>query len=468
LAAHRDAERMKLYVAAVALVGCTQSSSPVKAHLTWRYPDGTAVPADLTQVQYQVLVENGDHYDRYPDQPVTGTADGTFEIPDVPDGPYWIEGRHVGSDSYPTIVRREDHDIDEGQDVLGRPDDVLVAAPTPLMIDATNMGPWGAQDALAIDCWNNATEAWAPTFTPALAVGAQEIHGSFDWSSMPAVYSFGRAGLPYLMRAGDHVTISHETDLQTTPVSTSALTQVLDTDAPAQMDGQSATLGGTFVDVSRTEQMSVTIDPTAFETQPGLYTNWYVRAVAGQGSAQRFGIGPDLFAVGQSTPMAASTTTVSYGDPFDPAWTPLLQASFELEWKVDGFSLYIQLAYEERPLDTGAFTFEPVPPPKDLTIDGQSITGTVAGMTGASLTLKAKVPDGTSAIEVSVRHLTSGPGSYPELAGDMYAEHMPIQLPAEIFKSGDRYALEIIAYANDGARSRYSTATTDVFTYTAQ
>jgi hypothetical protein len=280
-----DARFMKLYVAAVALAGCAQSSSPVTAHLAYRYSDGTTVPMDLSHEQYQVLVENGDGYDRYPDQPVVGTMEGTFEIPDVPDGPYWLEASAVGSDSYPTLSHQTKHELAKTEGVLGRPDDVPVAAPTPLMVDATNMSPWAASDALYVDCFENATEASTPMFTPALAAGDQAIHGSFDWSGPQEVYSFGLTGLPYLMRAGDHVTVSHQVQVQTTPVETYRLSQVLTTDAPAQASGQSATIAGAFVDVPATEQLAITVDPT-FAASSDASVSWYVTAVAGLGTAQ--------------------------------------------------------------------------------------------------------------------------------------------------------------------------------------
>lgn len=455
---------MKLYVAAVALVGCAQSSSPVTAQLAYRYPDGTTVPMDLSHEQYQVLVENGDGYDRYPDQPVVGTVEGTFEIPDVPDGPYWLEASAVGSASYPTLSHQTKHELAKTDDVLGRSDDTPVAAPTPLMVDATNMNPWAASDVLYIDCFENATEASTPMFTPALATGAQEIHGSFDWSGPQDVYSFGVTGRPYLMRAGDHVTVSHETEVQTTPVSTYRLTQVLTTDAPAQTSGQSATITGAFVDVPATEQLSITVDPT-FAGSSDTSVSWYVTAVAGLGTAQGYTIGPNLFEIFQPAPLSPVTTTVSYGNPFDPSWTPLLQVNVQRQWTLGNSTFPISIAYEDRPLPAGSFTFDPLPVASNITIGGYPVGHTFDVTPGVSLPLDAHVADGTSSIGVTVWHVTD---SFPAAAGYVFTDHMPIDLPAEIFHSGDRYALEIITYATDGDHYRASTATTDVFTYTAQ
>jgi hypothetical protein len=45
---------------------------------------------------------------------------------------------------------------------------------------------------------------------------------------------------------------------------------------------------------------------------------------------------------------------------------------------------------------------------------------------------------------------------------------MPVDLPAEIFQSGERYAFEIIAYTGDGTHQRSAAATTGVMTYIAQ
>lgn len=458
-----DDRHMKLYVAALALVGCTQGSSPVKGHLEYRYPGGTTVPIDLSQVQYQVLVPSGDGYDRYPEQPVLGTAEGTFEIPDVPDGPYWLQSNVVGG--APSIAFHNQRELESTEDVLGRPDDVQVAAPTPLMIDATNLAAWGPMDQLYIDCWENATEASTPTFMPALGAGAEAIHGSFDWSNQQDVYSFGPTRPPRLMRAGDHVVISHEADQQTTPVATLVLAQYLMAEAPAQVSGQSATISGGFQDVPPYLQMTITVDPARFEPSPGVTTNWNVSAAVGLGTAQGFSIGPELFAAGQNMPTTATTTTVTYGNPFEVSWTPLLIARFEEEWSVEGFELPVTLAYEDRPLGASDFTFEPLPPTRNVTIDGHAITGTLQATAGVALPLEGTLPDGASYVEVAVWHSKDG---LPSVAGNVYSDHLPIDLPAELFQSGERYAFQILAYSTDGDRHLYSSATTDAFIYTAQ
>lgn len=455
---------MKLYVAAVALVGCAQSSS-VQGHYQYRYMDGTTVPIDLTHVQFQVLVENGDGYDHYPEYSVAGTVDGTFEIPDVPDGPFLL--MDVSPGGFPYVGRPSTRDIESTRDMLGRPDDVQVTAATPLTIDATNLSPWGTNDGLYIDCLENATEASTPTFTPALATGASAIDGSFDWDDTQHVYAYGKTRLPYLMRAGDHVTISHETDLQTTPIATFALTQVLTADAPAQVNGQPATVTGAFVDVARTEQLSITVDPAPLVAQGNPPARWSVNAIAGPLTNEGYYLGPDLFGTFQAAPIQAATTSVTYGNPFDATSTPWLYADFGADWKVSElFTEPVNLAHEDRPLASGSFTFEPLPAPTDVTMDGNAVGNTFRVTPGVSLPLDADVPDGTKVINVTVMHVDQA--GFPAVAGNVVTDRMPVALPAEMFQSGEKYAFEITAWQYDGDVTRSSTATTDVMTYIAQ
>jgi hypothetical protein len=156
---------------------------------------------------------------------------------------------------------------------------------------------------------------------------------------------------------------------------------------------------------------------------------------------------------------------VSYGNPFDPSWTPLLRVNVQRQWTLGNSTFPISIAYEDRPLPAGSFTFEPLPVASDITLGGHPVGDTFDVTPGASLPLDAHVADGTSSIGVTVWHVTD---SFPAVAGYVFTDHMPIDLPAELFHSGDRYAFEIITYAADGDRYRASTAATDVFTYTAQ
>lgn len=455
---------MRLYVAAFVLAGCTQGS-PVKGHFQYRYPDGTLVPEDISGFMIQVYVENGDGFDRYPDHPIVGGADGTFVVGDVPDGPFWI--RYISNDHYGALEHHDEHDFVDALDVLGRPDDTHPTSATPLMVDATAMAPWSTSDGLYFDCFENATEASTPPFAPALAAGDQQMHSQFDWSDTTHVYAFAASKLPYLMRAGDHVTISRESLLQEKPIETVALTQVLTTDAPAQIDGRTGSISGTFVDVARTDELAITVDPSQFEARNAPpFPSWSATAIVGPGTTKGIRLGPNLFGVAQYSPTTPTTTMVSYGNPFDPTWEPRLYADFSSSWSFGNEISEYTIAHEDRPLSAGAFTFEPLPPAGGVNIAGSPVGSTFEVTKGASLPLGATLPDGTS--EVAVTVFDEHSDGTVESTAYFATDEMPIEMPGELFQSGDHYMFVITAVVSDGTRNRSSTAVSDVMTYIAR
>jgi hypothetical protein len=270
------------------------------------------------------------------------------------------------------------------------------------------------------------------------------------------------------MRAGDHVVIARASRLQPEPTLTEVLTQVLMTNAPAQASGQTATVTGAFDDVQRTEQLTIDVDPSQFEAHPSPFSSWDVGAIAGPAASKGIRLGPDLFGVLQtSVTTAPVTTTVSYGNPFEPSWTTRLSAEYQTMHQFGLASIQYRLAYEERPLAAGTFTFEPLPPATNLAIDGHAIGGDFQVTPGASLPLDGTVADGAS-IGITVFHVVTGTASTPEIVASLFTDRLPVELPADIFTSGEQYVLEVTSYASDGDRNRSSSMFTDPFTYIAQ
>jgi hypothetical protein len=97
------------------------------------------VPRDLSAAMISALVSKGDG--TFTTFPGSGTAMGTFEIPGVPDGPYYlgIEGRFIV-----TAART----LDISRRFVGRTSQKAVAVATPLTLNIANMNAWQDTDFL--------------------------------------------------------------------------------------------------------------------------------------------------------------------------------------------------------------------------------------------------------------------------------------------------------------------------------
>ena len=127
---------MRWFVVA-ALAACSQSQSPVRGSYAYHYADGTRVPIDLRGSLFQAYVEDEAGFATYPAEPVEGRADGTFEIPGVPDGPFVL--RRSAAGIYGVFTPEDDHDVAETVDVLGRPDAQPASAATKLRLDVMGL-----------------------------------------------------------------------------------------------------------------------------------------------------------------------------------------------------------------------------------------------------------------------------------------------------------------------------------------
>ena len=286
----------------VALVGCAQDRSPVRGTYVYRYPDGSTVPVDVSAYTFQAYVSDGTGFSAYPAAPVAGTADGTFEIPDVPDGPVLVRRSFPGY--FGQFTAYDDHEVIETFDVLGRPDAQPSSASTRLHLDANGLAAWHAGDWLVLDCFGNASEIADPKLTPALAANATAIHASVAWGN---AYSWGPSGGAYLMdpAAGDALLVTHETAHTTGDLTTWSLTQTLDASAPAQVDGQSATVSGAFADVDPTARLTATMrgDALAPTLPPGTIPGEQrVSLLVGPGTRTAPSSGPSSLRCGAPTP----------------------------------------------------------------------------------------------------------------------------------------------------------------------
>src|SRR5262249_28354836 len=101
------------------------------------------------------------------------SMDGTFTIPGVPAGLYYL---HYGS----TFVFTSERTMDLGSRYCGRPAAVVPAQPTPLVLSATGLSPWSDGEitelfSLGAGTWGDVFTAVDPAQVP--LIGATDLTG---------------------------------------------------------------------------------------------------------------------------------------------------------------------------------------------------------------------------------------------------------------------------------------------------
>ena len=456
--------------AALVLAGCVDSRSAVHGTYAYRYPDGATVPIDLTTTSFQAYVLEGAGFVPYPRDPVLGNADGTFEIADVPDGPYLLR-RSVGG-FYGVFMPHDDHVFDEPWDVLGRPDAALAETEAPLELDASGLAAWQDDDVLFVDCFGNASEVVDPELSPPLARGATAIHATFDWARG---YSWGASSGAYLMDpdAGDELVVAHASARVDGDLRTWAVTQVLTAPAPTQVADQLSRVTGTFVDVVPAASLTATVpgDQLAATLEPGVTpVDQGIVVVTGPGTSTGELLGPELARASTRTATAPMTATVAYANPFDPAWRPRItgwyNASRHLETGRQGpLDIAFTAFGESVPLADGPFVFEPLAPVHAATIDGEAI----AGGTHAVAPRHALRLDFAEPAEATKGRVIVWRVDRIYEAAYVVFDRAPVDLPPDIFQDGGRYTFQIDVFADDDRGGQRTASTyTDAVTIVSQ
>jgi hypothetical protein len=351
------------------------------------------VPRDLSTLEIAAFVAPA--FDRIQG---IGTADGTFEIPGVPEGPYTLTFgfAHVVTD-------RSSHDF--STDVLGRADVAVVANPSPMTFNVGNLQAWQTGDELQMFVPGSGTIAYAmqDNANQSPPVGATTLT-NFTFDLSRADYRADIDG-----SAGD---LLLATQLSTQTVGAHTFRAVSRGFAPAAFsigNGGTATLNGSFTIPAANATLDVTWDRAAFDSAlrtavPGSeslnYSVLGASALPEAGSRGLYHSAPDLlvFEPGYSSDASNVVAAWPYRDPFPAAWTRTLTARY--------FTFrYIQLGSADPravfasidvdvdratllPSATLAPLITPVLAPK---INGSDAFGAVAGM-GLTPTISWEAP----------------------------------------------------------------------------
>jgi hypothetical protein len=286
------------------------------------------VPYDLSSVEIAVRVPPT--FEVYPG---TGTAEGTFSIPGVPVGTYYLQ---IGTG---TVLVATADDIDLRGDVLGRPDATPVTvSPTDLVLDVDNLAPWQEGDELQMYSAGSATVAFA--MQDAATAGAPVTD---DVALAGFTYDVAGAADSLLVdgEAGDQLVVT-----QLAVASFEALVGILYRRVTraylpgpfTMIDGEPTALDGAFVEVPQTSSFAFDWDRSSFDTvlragapldETLVYPQLTVHTLPEAADRGIYFDSADLLSVrpGWTDDLSSLAVTLDHGDPYPAEWTRLVTAS---------------------------------------------------------------------------------------------------------------------------------------------
>lgn len=264
--------------------------------------------------------------------PGVGAADGSFEIPDVPEGAYYL---HLGTN----WIHTTSHTVDLGEARLGRPDVVPTTMATPVVFDVTGLSPWETDDTLEAVSSNAGMFVFAAEYygTPAPMVGASALTGlTMDWYGDP----FPRPGYLIDGGAGDRLSLVQlERRLTASGEPYEGLTRHVEFAPFTMVDGVSTTLAGALAPVPQTTldiewpmaefaALGDAVHPNSVDYAGSFYVSPQPGGLAhGVVSAN-----PDLVRFFLAPGWNVNLSGMSYGNPFPATWETY--ASVSMIWRV--------------------------------------------------------------------------------------------------------------------------------------
>ena len=357
---------------------------------TIRDTGSTMVPDDLTLNTIAALVPRPSG--RFTTIAGLGNADGTFTIPNVPEGTYYLQYGFPGF-TYNYIVTSS-HRLDFGTDSVGRSDVSYGASTTTLSLALSGLSPWGTKDHVEMLSSNSGAycyslndqtsppAAGATTLTatklnyPGYCYPGQLIDGTK--SDLAYVYQLSTKTSPVL---GAYTALTNSLLLPTN----FSVVNAQDNPVTATLAAVPQNSFSTRFAISQFEQLAAAGTPGAqvsgtyllLESQPG-------------GLAYGpFSTSADLIEV-LSTPGAADKDTgaLSYGNPFPTSWGTYANV-------ITGFNVSYTLPNAPSPLTVqGSIIYAadastlgatgltpPIGPVRNIKVNGQPATSLLANVT---------------------------------------------------------------------------------------
>lgn len=420
-------------------------------------------PIDPSTVTLSALVAGKEGFTSH-----AGTLgeDGTFTLPGVPEGEYYLEIASPGS--APTFLVTTERTLDLGAVRSGRVDAKAPTLPTVVAITASGLTPW--QDADSLEVFSLGAGTWDGSgilaFTGLLTAGTTTLAGfevdSADWRA-PALLDGTR---------GDRVSITHLTTRNDAGFVYKAVGEALTPPPFTQSDGQASVIEGSFQPTPQ-EHVALSVkrsalDQVAMEGSPAaLITGHEVYLHAEPGGASRATSSPTpTLLLGTDSDAADGALELDYGDPFPAAWATIASVGVT-------YTAFYTLPGESTPMNVNGFASvvapiddlagEPVTPrigsPQHLQIGGQDGSGAVSGV-GLTPEIQWSPPTlgKPDAYAVSVRRLEANKSI--KRVARLVTTGTSVVIPPGILIAGGSYVLVVTARTGyDPARPNISGTT---------
>ncbi|HET8901674.1 MAG TPA: fibronectin type III domain-containing protein [Holophagaceae bacterium] len=418
----------------------------------------TLQPLDLSATPIQALVPNASG--GFDTLTGAGHSDGTFSIPNVPEGYYWLR---FGS----TYVWTSSSYVDWSNDLFGRADGVYPGnSPTTLSLSLTGLNPWQAQDDLVWD---------VPVQGTALALPL----GSADIANAPAPGATALAGfsvnfagndIQFPLLDGTKGDQAYLNQLTTRPAGAEtyrALAKSFVAPATTMTDGGTTNLSGGFLDVPQASSLRLNWQRSAFAAlAPGVNP-----AAVPSGSffftyayplPSSYGLPANAFELLDYTGPGTGDVDLGdlpYGNPFPASWSVAAETyeAFNVSYLAPGATSPLVLTrYSYQATTTLPTAAAPVTPllgpiqaPK---INGKDLFANQLSV-GTNPTLSWNPPSvgAPSGYVISCYRLfASGTGSSIQTVGRFRTRTTSIKLPSGILAAGNTYVFTIAAIRANG------------------
>jgi hypothetical protein len=316
------------WVFALALaLGCDSAAGPsdltgtiVDTHLTERGEEPWPFGPDDVELAAVVPEADGTW------TTIAGMVDrmGTFRVPQVPGGDYYLRMRKAGFDSWPVFIHASARTFDLGALYLGRPDAEEPTGPTPLTVNATGLAAWETSLRLGLFSLGagSADHDLDEAAVTLPAPGATTLQGfTIDVSLL------SRPGLVD-GSVGDTLFLTQHTVLKHNGLPYWSLVRALQADSFSQADGEPVAISGTFLpakvdrqlvswDLGSLARATKDVNPSASEGIHGLL--FYAdpagpRRTSSSPSPLLMSTGID----GQKSPNSDFPFNLAFGNPYQP------------------------------------------------------------------------------------------------------------------------------------------------------
>ena len=400
-----------------------------------------------------------------------GLANGTFSIPNVAPGHYWL--KH-GSYYYWTNTSA----IDTGYDQQGRSGNTPASGSINFNLSGSTV--W--QDSDELHVYSSNANAWNAYPTPPWAVGTTALNGLANWQNStidPA--------------QGDRLYVTHLSTRTASVAQVQALSDVLGP-LSTYVGAGTASIGGAMQPVSQTGSIRANIKGSVFRATEISMHPLSVHEVStfgldlqpGGESKGWIGSSPDLVAYSASihdsglVDFDVDLGAISYGNPYPSGWKPFVFCRYQsyvpyfAQGATASVKVYSYNGSSSTTLPTSTSAFGPlVGPPDAVSINGSSFFNDHSA-SGLSPNVSWRAPIVGSATDYRLTIYRLSPdglgGSRIDFIATLCTKGTSLVVPPEVLQSGMTYVFKLASVylpGRDIERSPYRRAFPDGYAETS-